>query len=418
MWTYSIVIAALVVWAAVTLWIAAFALPSAIYWISYYAVDYSFGFVRRGLGGTIVELFPQRSYFTVSHLLMWGAVVAFLGSLVMLARRILLSGRRSERRLLVAILLPALPFAVTFSVYGPRPELFGAAALVAFALAQRRLTTARDAAIASTVFGLTIATLALIHEAIPQEFALGAILAIAVLGPAMKSAHRWLCVALAVVPGVLTAAVVMAFGRRDLAEALCAQVPHHLMKNGYKVPADRLADYAFGRYQSLSDYHDWVCTYVIPYFGASFSAAVRSVFSLGVPVLMGGFLHGLLVCLATLWVIQFFTGVPIREFVRSIQMTPLAPALALAAMIPVFVTGQDWIRWWMVILINIATVYLTFAADRAALEKPVASRDVRSFVAVVVVLILLPLSAPAGYSSRWADGYTWSPQTGWTQTRS
>ena len=87
-------------------------------------------------------------------------------------------------------------------------------------------------------------------------------------------------------------------------------------------------------------------------------------------------------------------------------------------MIPVFVTGQDWIRWWMVILMNMATVYLTFAADRAALEKPVASRDVRSFVAVVVVLILLPLSAPAGYSSRWADGYTWSPQTGWTQTRS
>lgn len=414
---YSVLIGVLVLWFAFTLWVVAVAFPSAIYWISYYAVDYSFGFVRRGLGGSIVALFPDSQYFVVSYVLMWASVVAYFGSLALLARYVLTAGPRSERRLLVALLLPALPFAVTFALYGPRPELFGAAALIVFSLALTRLSATRAAVAASAAFGVVIMVLTLVHEAIPQEFTLGAILAISVLGPPMRSAYRWLCVMVALGPAAVTTAVVMAFGHRDLADRLCAHLPHGLIKNSFQVPPDKVIDYMFGRHQSLSDYHDWVCSYVIPYFGASFSAAIRSVTDLGLPVLIGGFLHGLLVLVATVSVIRYFTGVRAAEFIDAIQITKALPLLGLAAMIPVFATGADWIRWWTIILINIATVYLAFAATRPEIERPVSRRDLRALIAIVAVFILVPLTAPAGYSSRWSDGYTWTPQTGWTKTR-
>lgn len=413
---YAAVGVVISLWLALTVWAVTTGLPSTIYWFSYYAVDYSYGFVRRGLGGTISALFGQRHYFLVSAVLTWGSVVAYFGALALLARKILSGGRRSERRMMVALLVPVLPFTATFALYGPRPELYGAAALILFSLALTRVTSTRAAAFAAAAYGAVIMVLTLIHEAIPQEFTLGAILAIAVLGPAMKAGYRWLCIGLALGPAALTAGAVMAFGHRDLADRLCAQIPHHLMRNSYQVPADKVLDYAFGRYQSVSDYHDWVCSYVIPYFGASFPAAIRSVTDLGIPVLIAGFLHGLAVCIATIWLVRFFTGVPIAEFTDSIRIHKVVPALALAAMIPVFATGADWIRWWTIILINIATVYLVFAASRPEMQRPVTRRDLRAFVATVVVLILVPLTAPAGYSSRWADGYTWTPQTGWTKT--
>lgn len=413
---YSCLIAVLVLWVAFYVWVVAIALPSAIYWLSYYAVDYSFGFVRRGLGGSVVALFPPQYYFPVSYLLMSASVVAFFGSLALLARWILVAGTPAERRLLVALLIPALPFAVTFALFGPRPELFGVATLVLFSLALTRVSTTKAAVIASAAFGAAIMVLTLVHEAIPQEFTLGAILAIAVLPAPMKAAHRWLCLLIALGPAALTAGAVLTFGHRNLGDELCDHVPHKMIRNSYQVPSDKVIDYITGRYQSRSDYHEWVCSYVMPYFNASFSAAIRSVLDLGIPVLIGGFLHGVFVCAVTVWVIRHFTGVRAAEFIDAITINKVVPLLGFAAMIPVFATGADWIRWWTIITINIATVYLAFAARRPEIESPVSRRDLKAFVAIVAIFIVVPLTAPAGYSSRWSDGYTWTPQNGWVKT--
>lgn len=73
---YAAVGVVISLWLVLTVWAVTTGLPSTIYWFSYYAVDYSYGFVRRGLGGTITALFGQRHYFLVSAVLTWGSVVA------------------------------------------------------------------------------------------------------------------------------------------------------------------------------------------------------------------------------------------------------------------------------------------------------------------------------------------------------
>ncbi|MGI9161824.1 MAG: hypothetical protein ACR2JI_02705 [Mycobacterium sp.] len=376
-------------------------IATAIYWLSYYAVDYSAGFVRRGLAGQIVTIFPSQHYFPVSYGLMWGSFAFFCSGLAVVMWRIMYRGNRSERRLMTALIIPVLPFAVTFAVFGPRPELYAAGCLLLFATALTRFTTSRAALLLAAAFGVAIAVLALFHEAIPLEFALGSVLAISVLAVDLKPATRALCMSLAVLPGLVSTVVVTTFGRHDVTSELCARVPHGMVRDPWKVPSGRSIDYLLGRYESTSDYHDWVCERVIPYFGASFSAGVRSVVNLGLPALVGSFLHGLIVCAGTLWLIQFFTRVRGRDFLQRIRGGLWAPVMAAGFMIPIFASGVDWIRWWTIILINIAGTYLLFAAGRNEMETAVTRRDFKWFIGVVVLLACIPLSAVAGYFTQW-----------------
>lgn len=391
----------LVLWAIGYVVVLSKVIATAIYWITYYAVDYSAGFVRRGLAGTIVTLFPADYYFPVSYALMWGSFAFYCLGLGVVVWRILYSGERAERRLLVSLLIPVLPFALTFAVFGPRPEFYAAGCLLIFASALTRLGSLRATLLSAAAYGVLIAVLAFFHEAIPMEFALGAVLAIAVLAIDMSKTARAACMSLAVLPGLISAAVVIALGRRDVGPALCARVPHGGIRDPWKVPSDRILDYITGRYESVSDYHDWVCERVIPYFGASFSAGVRSVVNLGFPALVGSFLHGLIVCVGTLWVVQFFTRVSGRSFAQGIRGGVWVPIAAASLMVPIFVTGVDWIRWWTIILINIVAVYLLFASRREEIETDVSRRDVKWFLIAVVFFACIPLSAVAGYFTQW-----------------
>lgn len=398
---YAAVAVGLVIWGVGYVLVLSQVIATAIYWLTYYAVDYSAGFVRRGLAGQLVTIFPAEYYFPVSYALMWGSFVVYCIGLGVVMWQILYRGRRAERRLMIALLIPVLPFALTFAVFGPRPELYAAGALLIFATALSRCQASRGTLLCAAGFGIVLAVLALFHEAIPLEFALGAVLAIAVLGPKLTAVTRSLCMALAVTPGLISTAVVVAFGRRDATAELCARVPHGMVRDPWKVPSDRTLDYLLGRYESVSDYHDWVCERVIPYFGASFSAGVHSVINLGLPAIIGSFLHGLFVCAGTLWLLQFFTRVRGREFVANIGGGVLAPIVAASLMVPIFASGVDWIRWWTIILINIAGVFLLFAARRDEIETAVAQRDRKWFLIVVVTLAIIPLSATAGYFTSW-----------------
>lgn len=197
--------------------------PLDVYWMSYYTADYTHGFVRRGLAGELVRLAP-RHYFGATLSLRWLSTVVYLGGLATVSGVVLFSGHRSGRRVMVATVMPLLPFGVPFAAFSARPDLFGGAALAAFSSALA-LTRSRTVATAwCATYGVVIAALTLVHEAIGLQFALGAFLAVIVLGAALETAQRR-GMLLAVLPGVLTTAVVAAFGRHDIAAQLCAAVP-------------------------------------------------------------------------------------------------------------------------------------------------------------------------------------------------
>lgn len=376
-------------------------LRSDIYWLSYYAANYHDGFVRRGLGGQIIAFFPEKYYFPVAYTLMWGSVVTYCGALALVARQILFGGTKSERRLIVALMLPAMPFAVIFAICGPRPELFAVAALLVFGTVLTRLETSRAVIATSALYGLVIAILAFIHEVIPIELAAGAVLAITVLTPWARPAIRRWGMLVAVGPGLLSTAIIGLFGRKKYGAQLCEQVPHRKMQNPFGVPAEKVADYMFGRYESPSDYHDWVCHNIGPYFDASLSAWLKTVMNLGPQVLVAGFIHGLVVFILTLCLIRYFTGVRWTDFRAAISDGIGLPLLALSMMIPVFATATDWIRWWTIILVNVASVYLIFAAGRPEMEKVVSGRQVKVFVVVLILMTCLPVSAGPSYYAGW-----------------
>src|SRR5260370_39338194 len=148
--------------------------------MSYYAVDYTVGFVRRGLAGQSAGFIPGH-YLAAALGLRWLSTAIYLCALGLVAGVVLFGRRRSARRLMVAMLLPLLPFGIPFAAYSARPDLFGAAALAVFAVA---LAFSRSRAFAlawCTAYGLVMAALTLVHEAIGLPVALGAVLAIIVL---------------------------------------------------------------------------------------------------------------------------------------------------------------------------------------------------------------------------------------------
>ncbi len=67
-------------WSAAVLFVATYVVPLDVYWISYYAVDYTFGFVRRGLAGELVGLVPGH-YFATALGLRWLSTASYLCAL-------------------------------------------------------------------------------------------------------------------------------------------------------------------------------------------------------------------------------------------------------------------------------------------------------------------------------------------------
>jgi hypothetical protein len=391
------------VWSLFYVFMVTQLVPTTIYWIAYYVADYDSGFVRRGLAGELLDVVPRSHYFVAARTLVWGSIIVYFTALAALGWHALSRGNRSERRIVVALLIPVLPFSVAYALLGPRPELFAASALLALGMTLLHVKTARATVVCCALYGAVIAALAFVHEGIPLEFALGGVLAVLVLARAVNGSLQRFCLISVAGPGLIATILICIFGRRDVAAGLCAQVPHGAMKNTFAVPSGKLWDYILQRFHSDADYHDWACQHVVRRFDEGITTALHTVAHSGVPVLLAGFVHGLLVCLGTLWLIGYFTGVPFREFLRGVRGGLLLPIMAVALMVPLFATGVDWIRWWTIILINIASIYLIFAVDRPEMEKPVATKQVKVFAAVVLVLACIPVAGIAGYSTGFAS---------------
>jgi hypothetical protein len=384
------------VWASLFIYAAAVVLPADFYLNSYYIADYTFGFVRRGLAGAIVGAVSGENFFDNARMVRWLITGVYLLSLAALVA-VLLRKPTSERKTMLALLIPVLPFGVPYAVYSARPDLLGATAVVGLSLS---LTVARSPRLSSAccgVYGLLVAVLVFMHEGIAFEFALAAILAILVLAQGLTHrSQRW-CAVLAVGPGLASALVVAAFARHDVSAKLCSVVPHEMVENpfaGVTSLQQLAANLASGT--SMIDYHDWVCGWYVGTYDYSLVDGVREVAAIGLPGLLASFLLGLFVIAVSVGAIRYFSGVGLGSFVGQLRGRFAWPAFGLALTIPVFMTGIDWTRWLLIVAFNIAIVYILYARARPEVDEPPTPRTVRFFVVVVVGFALIPLGLVPG----------------------
>ncbi|OSC24802.1 hypothetical protein B8W69_20445 [Mycobacterium vulneris] len=389
--------AAIAAWTALVLWCAIKVVPLDVYWMSYYAADYTHGFVRRGLAGELVRLAPGH-YFGATLGLCWLSTAIYLCAVATVAGVVLLGGQRSERRLMVAMVIPLLPFGVPFAAFSARPDLFGGAALALFSSA---LMFTRSRAVAMgwcAIYGGVIAVLTLMHEAIGLQFALGAVLAIIVLGGALESAQRRGAL-LAVTPGVISTAVVAAFGRHDVASQLCATVPHHAMPNPFATvtsPETLLRFMIDGRL-SQTDYHDWVCRNVMPNYDNGVGDAIRTVGHIGALGLTVSLIFGAAAVAVTLWGLGELSGVSLRTFAEALHGRMAWVTAALLLVVPVFLTGYDWTRWLTIMGFDVAIVFILFAARGPEIDQQPAPKTLRLFILLVTAFALIPVGAVPGF---------------------
>ena len=123
----------LAVWATAFLALAVYVIPD-VYWYSYYAVDYTVGFVRRGLAGELVGWLPGDDSFFEQRVGRWVSSGLFLIALAVLAWWVAVRSGRSERRLQLALLIAVLPFGFVFGLLQAGSTLFGGVALIGFVL--------------------------------------------------------------------------------------------------------------------------------------------------------------------------------------------------------------------------------------------------------------------------------------------
>jgi len=378
----------LVVWMAVLVAIATTVVPDG-YFYSYFSVDYSHGFVRRGLAGEVVTWFPPDDYFDALRVLRWILTGAYSLGLALLMWSVLRRGPRSQRKLLVALLIPVLPFGFAFGLFSARTDLLGAAVLAAFAVSLTAVTSRRATVILSVVHGAVLAVLTLAHEATPFLFALGAVAALTVLAPELGAGAFRVCAALSVGPGLVTALAVTVFGERGISRALCQSVPHGPMNHpiaGHLTPAQILQGVRYD-----VDYHDWMCRAILPLFDQGFGDALRFVLGIGPLALVGSALFGAAVFAAAMYLIGLASGVPIRRFWDALLTRRVAVVLALGLFLPVFLTGVDWIRWWTTIAYDLGIVYVLYATRQPEIDEPPSRRTVTIVAVAGIALAILPV---------------------------
>lgn len=378
----------LVVWMASLLAIAMSFIPDG-YFYSYFSVDYSRGFIRRGLAGEIVNLFPRDDYFGALRVLRWSLTGAYSLALAELMWSVLGRGRRSRRKVLLALLIPILPFGFAFGLFSARTDLFGAAALVAFAMSLTTVSSRRGIVVLSAAFGAVLAVLTLMHEATPFLFGLGAIAALTVLAPGLSGSALRLCSVLALGPGLATALAVTVFGGRGMSQALCQSVPHGPVNHpmaGKLTPSQILHGV---RYEV--DYHDWMCRAILPLFDQSFGDALQFVRGIGVLALAGSTLFGIGVLAASMYLIGQASGVPVRRFRDVLLTQKVAVTLGLVLFLPVFLTGVDWIRWWTTIAFDLGIVFVLYATRQPEISEPPTRRSTIVVAVAGIVLALLPI---------------------------
>lgn len=379
---YALVALFLVLWLAFTLAYVIVYQPQ-IWWFSYFSVDYRLGFVRRGLAGEMVDLFPADLYFTGLLTLRWLVSALFIIGLMPVAWTVAVRFGRSERRLMLALLIPVLPFGFGAAIYAPQPDLLAGAALAMFAAGLASMKGGRPILLASACYGFTTALLTLIHEAIPFLYPLGAVVAIVVLGMNSPIKIQRLSALLAVAPGLVVALAIGLLGRRGISSQLCALVPRRAVYWPYWPPAGKQSSDQIPA--GYVDYHDFVCRYIIPWFDETPAGSARAVVGVGAVALIMSTALGIVIFAVTVLAINRISGVPFARFCHVLGRRLVLVTFAVALFLPVFATTLDWSRWWVRISLDVGMVYLLYAsAQPEAAQAP--NRRTRVFFAAAILL--------------------------------
>jgi hypothetical protein len=345
---------------------------------AYYTVNYDQGFVRRGLAGEILGLFPADHYFTGLLILRWLVPAVFGASIAAVAGTMALRFGRSERRLMLALLIPMLPLGIAHAVVLPTPDLIGEAALAVFAVVLAAPKTDRSLLVASGIYGMTTAVLTLIHEAVPFLQALGAILAIVALTHASTKIQR-LSAVFAVAPGLFTAAAIAMLRRRDVSPQ-CDRLPHRILAWS---PGQSLSGH-----HTYTDFHDWTCRFIIvtskktPFIGPN---------PIGWTPFIESTIAGIVILVLTVVLIGKISSVPFVQFRRAVAGRLSWVTLAALLLLPVFATSADWARWWVAISFDVGLVYLLYASRQPKSTRAPTRRTRISFAVAIVSLALIPI---------------------------
>lgn len=385
---YAIITALLALWAAALVTLNLTVIPST-YWYSYFAVDYSLGFVRRGLAGELVGLIPGDDHFFKQQVGRWLSSGSYIVALAVLAWWTAVQSGRSERRIQIALLIVILPFGFAFGLLQPGSTLFGGTALILFGVAVAGAKSNRSVLMASAIFGAVTAVLVLVHEAIPFLFGLGVISILVVLAHQLSRNARLVCYFLALGPGLLTALVVVAAGRHGVSQELCALIPHAQVSNplaGKPTLGQLLSGFTY-----YDDYHDWACRNITPFFDRNFFDGMRYVGRLGGVGMLVNTAYGIGVFVISMLSIGWVSGVRLRPMWMLLHQQWGAVAIGFCLTAPVFMTGIDWVRWWVTISLNIGIVYILFASRQPEIDTPPTRDSTRAFLLTDIALALIPV---------------------------
>lgn len=365
-------------------WVALAALfePN-LQFFSYYAINYDQGFVRRGLAGELLDLFPADLYFTGLLVLRWLVPALFVAGIATVAWTVAVRFGRSERRLLLALLIPMLPFGIARAVVVPTPDLLGEAALAVFAVVLVVVSKDRSVVIASAVYGATTAVLTLIHEAIPFLQALGAVLAILVLAQASSVKTQRLSAVLAVVPGLAVAGTVALVGRVD-ASSQCARLPHRAVD----FPITLTPGQVLAGEHAYTDFHDWTCRFITV---TTKNNPLEGFTEIGWIPWIGSMVAGIALLAVTILLIKGVSGVPVKGFRDALRGRLWWVAGAALLLVPIFATTSDWTRWWVAISFDVGLVYLLYACSRRESALPATGRTRALFTLAMLLLAVLPI---------------------------
>ena len=282
-----------------------------------------------------------------------------------------------------------LPFGFAFALFSARPDLFGASALAGFAVALKFSRTERSTLIACAVYGGITAVLTLTHEAIPFLFGLGALVSLTVLARQDREKTLRLGAILAIGPGLVTALAVAVLGRRGLSSQFCELVPHGPMNHplaGEPSLGELLRGFRFN-----VDYHDWLCRNILPLYDQTFTDGARFVASIGVIALTASAAFGIALFAVSILAISHVSGVPFSRMRSLLRNRIVWVLIGFALIVPIFVTGVDWIRWWVMITFDVGIVFLLFASSEQEPGLPPTRRTRIVFACGAILLAVLPV---------------------------
>lgn len=391
--TFTVLLA---IWAAVLLTIALTVIPDG-YWYSYFVIDYTVGFIRRGLAGEILDLFGAQNYFGGLVVLRWVPTVFFVIGLALVAWSIAVRSGRSERRRLLALLIPVLPFGFAFGLFSARTDLLGGAALAAFAVVLTRVSTTRATVLASGVYGVVLAVLSLIHEATPFLFGLGAMAALTVLAGRLDITAFRSCVGLVLGPAVAVVGALAVFGKRKVSPQLCELVQHGPMN--HPLAGKPTIGQLLSGFHYYVDYHDWFCRAFLPLFDMTFAEGLRFVGSIGIVALTGSTVYGIVTLVVSMLSIAHVSGVPVKRFGAVLRARPMTMLIGVVMVLPVFATGVDWVRWWVIIAFDLGIVFLLYIRDQPEVDEPPTRRALIVFAVGAILLAVIPIGIIPGFGA-------------------